>query len=116
MELTTLSWMLLIADITKGWTGLFVVFATLTLVCLIVRAGFVATEQCEKSGAFHHFRICPSWAVMLFLMFAVPALLTALVPSKTAIIQIAAIELGDDIISSPEFQRLLDTHFPKSEP
>ena len=110
MELTTLSWMLLAADIGGKVGPFFVLFLILSLFFVIVR-GVIVTIDSAFEGK--DFRCTPLWAIILVLMWVVPAAITSLVPSTTVIMQVAAIELGEDVLNSDEFKRILSAYIPK---
>jgi len=112
MELTTLSWMLLVADRASTIGEFLAVFSLLFLVFVIARGCIVRfdTEIKEKE-----LKILPLWTVVLLLGWGVPAIIVNLIPSNVVIMQVAAIELGDDVLNSPEFQRILEIYIPKEQ-
>ena len=108
MELTTLSWMLITADRAGANHKFLATFFVLSLVFVIVRGFITALDR-----DFKEFKPLPLWCVVLLLGWGVPMVVVGLVPSSTVIMQVAAIELGDDVLNSDEFQRILNAYIPK---
>ena len=98
MELTTLSWMLIAAD-RASEVGIFFFFFLLVLVVTAgLRALFMHDEMSEGCK-YYGSKLVPRWAVVLTVLFSIPFLLALSVPSSTVIMQVAAIELGDDVLT-----------------
>ena len=108
MELTTLSWMLLVSDVVGDSPGFFATLFVASIIFAIVRGIIVTLDK-----DFNEFKTLPMWVVVLLLGWGVPMVLTGLVPNSTVIMQVAAIELGDDVLNSAEFQRILNAYIPK---
>lgn len=112
MELTTLSWMLLAADRADVITKFISIFFVISLIFVIVRGCIVRLDDVVKKMEL---KTIPWWAVVLLLGWGMPMILVALVPRTTVILQVAAIELGDDVLKSDEFQRILNVYIPREE-
>ena len=110
MELTTLSWMLLAADRADNTSAFFSIFFIISLIFIIARGCATMIDVTLKDC-----RVMPLWVWALLLGFGVPMVVLGAVPSNTVIMQVAAIELGDDVLNSPEFQRILEIYIPKGE-
>ncbi len=112
MELTTLSWMLIAADRAKEIGGGLLLLTFL----LVVGVGFrllLIWHEMGEGQKYGNSRLYPTQAVFLTVLLVGGFFLTLLVPSSTVILQVAAIELGDDVLNSDEFQRILDIYLPK---
>ena len=112
MELTTLSWMLLAADRADGAAKFVSILFVLSLVFVIVRGCATVFDSDVKDIKL---KVVPWWTVVLLLGWGIPMVLIFLVPSSTVIMQVAAIELGEDMLNSDEFQRILNAYIPKDE-
>ncbi len=110
MELTTLSWMLLAADRAESQAVFLSLFFVISLIFTIARGLTVVLDDDYKK-----FKVLPMWCVVLIIGWGVPMVLVALVPSATVIMQVAAIELGDDVLNSDEFKRILEIYIPKKD-
>jgi hypothetical protein len=101
MELSALSWMLLISDVASK-TGEYLTI--LGLVSLAVCGGIVMAT----SESFQHEDRVSKKILLIPLILFVLALPLSLVPSKTAILQVAVVELGEDTL-----KMLMNEHFPE---
>jgi len=112
MDLTTLSWMLLLADRAEGFGICFILIGLVGMLlggmtCLSIYSDM--NEQERKESKLH----------LYLLGIVIPAFLLGflfnLVPSEGVILKVAAIELGEDVVKSDAFERLLDMYLPKEE-
>lgn len=112
MELTTLSWMLLAADRAENVGKFVAIFFVLSLVFAVGRGCVVAFDNEVKEMGL---KKLPLWVIVFLIGWGIPMVVVGLIPSTTVILQVAAIELGDNVLNSDEFQRILKAYVPKEE-
>lgn len=112
MELTTLSWMLLAADRAGEVGGFFFFFLLVLFASVAGRAGLIHDDMGE-CGDFHGSKLVPRWTVYLSVLLSIPFLFALATPSATVIMQVASIELGEDVLNSDEFKRILSAFIPE---
>lgn len=104
--MNTLSWLLYAADVA-GSLGemVFAGFVCCILACVVAAFVFFCSLEDHNDAAIDASkriaRIFGTWAVILFLIQAV-------VPSQKTIYLIAASEMGEEIIMTPEMEKLRD--------
>ncbi len=113
MELTTLSWMLLAADRAESVLNFSIVFLFMLVMGMGFRGALIHDEMEHEHQRYYGSRLVPRWTILLVVLVLVPFLSALMVPSSTVIMQVAAIELGEDVLNSDEFQRILDVYLPK---
>ena len=114
MELTTLSWVLLAAD-RAGGIGVFFFFFLIIFATGIITRAAVIHDDMGEGREFYGSKLVPRWAVYTLVLLSIPFLLALVVPSHTVIMQVAAIELGEDVLNSDEFKRILSTFYIPKE-
>lgn len=96
--MNTLSWLLYAAHVAGGLQTLFLFSALAMFVTMIF---YTLAKSCEKE------RFCPPSSRMIAILVAF-GVLTALVPSSNTIYMIAASEMGEIVVTSPEVQEVLN--------
>lgn len=99
--MNNLSWLLLLADLTQNISITIGIVAGLLLVGGAGAAfgHFLVDEDTERAGPI----------IKTFLWITIPLfIVNAFIPSKTTIYMIAASEMGETVINSPETKKMFD--------
>jgi hypothetical protein len=105
MELTTLSWVLLASNAVHNVCSFFMVLASSGAVIYGGAALVVALDNSTKDDAYK--TNLPKWPAVVVGTLFVLALPLAVMPNTNQILAIAAIELSDDVLKTPEWEALV---------
>jgi hypothetical protein len=106
--MTTLSWLLYLADVSGSLNGTAFVFGMVGIVCIVTAVSFKFLVSQDAEGAQIYNALFIRYITKIFTFTVVCFVLAALLPNRQTVYTIAVVEYGAKISELPEMKEIYD--------